>query len=72
VRTGRVRWQDEEFSIVELEVFDMLSRADTPCAILGAGLFTQRDFIIDFARNRLLVKVVMDEATVIGHADEKS
>jgi hypothetical protein len=29
--------------------------------ILGSGLFNQRDFIIDFVRNRLLVKASMDE-----------
>ena len=28
---------------------------------LSAGLFTQRNFIIDFTRNRLLVKAAMDE-----------
>jgi len=72
VMTGRIRWRDEEFTIVELEIFKMLSRDVTPCAILGAGLFTQRDFIIDFSRNRLLVKITMDEANVIGHPDEKS
>ena len=37
-----------------------------PCAILGAGLFTQRDFIIDFARSRLLVKIAMDETDALG------
>jgi predicted aspartyl protease len=60
--TGRVRWRDEEFTIADLEIFTTLMRCVTPCAILGAGLFTQRDFIIDFARSRLLVKVAMDEA----------
>ena len=69
VRTGRVRWQDEDFSIVELEIFEKLNRAATPCAILGAGLFTQRDFIIDFARTRLLVKAAMDEMDVTGTGD---
>jgi len=72
VMTGPIRWRDEEFTIVELEIFEMLGRGVTPCAILGAGLFTQRDFIIDFARNRLLVKIAMDEANVIGHPDDKS
>jgi hypothetical protein len=33
-----------------------------PAVILGAGLFTQRDFVIDFVRSRLLVNVAMDEA----------
>jgi predicted aspartyl protease len=61
--TGRVRWRDEEFTIADLEIFTTLIRCVTPCAILGAGLFTQRDFIIDFARSRLLVNVAMDEAS---------
>ena len=61
VTTGRIRWRDEEFTIVELEFITTLMRGVTPCAILGAGLFTQRDFIIDFTRSRLLVKGAMDE-----------
>jgi len=61
VTTGRIRWRDEEFTIVDLEFITTLMRGVTPCAILGAGLFTQRDFIIDFTRSRLLVKVAMDE-----------
>lgn len=61
VTTGRVRWRDEVFTIVELEFIKTLMRGVAPCAILGAGLFTQRDFIIDFTRSRLLVKVAMDE-----------
>ena len=61
VTTGRVRWRDEEFTIAELKIFESLRCDATPCAILGAGLFNQRDFIIDFTRGRLLVKVAMDE-----------
>lgn len=59
--TGGVRWRDEEFMIAELEIFTTLMHDAIPCAILGAGLFTQRDFIIDFTRNRLLVKTAMSE-----------
>jgi hypothetical protein len=62
VTTGDIRWRNEEFLVAELEIFTTLMRASTPCAILGAGLFTQRDFIIDFTRNRLLVKTAMHEA----------
>jgi len=61
VTTGRVRWRNEEFRIADPEVFTTLMGDDNPYAILGAGLFTQRDFIIDFQRNRLLVKFAMDE-----------
>ena len=31
-------------------------------------VFTQRDFIIDFVRSRLLVNVAMDEVDAIGSA----
>lgn len=61
VTTGRIRWRNEVFSIAELEIFTTLINGDSPCAILGAGLFIQRDFIIDFTRLRLLVKSAMDE-----------
>lgn len=61
ISTGNVRWHKEEFRIAELELFTSLMQGDTPYALLGAGLFLQRDFIIDFPRNRLLVKVSMDE-----------
>ncbi|MFQ5548833.1 MAG: hypothetical protein ACE5FV_11105, partial [Woeseia sp.] len=61
VRTARVRWRDEVFAIADLRIFATLRRGDSPLAILGSGLFNQRDFVIDFVRNRLLVKVAMDE-----------
>ena len=64
VKTGRVRWRDEEFSVADLEVFETLVNGDAPYAILGAGLFKRRDFIIDFARRRLLVKIAMHESDV--------
>jgi hypothetical protein len=64
--TGRVRWRNEEFAIAELEICKTLMQGQIPCAILGAGLFTQRDFIIDFARSRLLVKIAMDETDALG------
>lgn len=63
VTTGDIRWRNEEFLVAELAIFTTLMRGATPCAILGAGLFTQRDFIIDFARNRLLIKTAMREAS---------
>ena len=60
--TGNIRWQDEEFMMAELDIFKTLMHDETPCAILGAELFTQRDFIIDFAHSRLLVKTAMRES----------
>jgi len=61
VITGRIRWRNEKFLIADLEVFSVLMPGGRPAAILGAGFFTQRDFVIDFVRSRLLVKVAMDE-----------
>ena len=61
VTTAGIRWRNEDFSIADLEIFEVFTFGDSPAAILGAGLFTQRDFIIDFVRSRLLVKVAMDE-----------
>lgn len=66
VTTARIRWRNEVFLIADLEVFATLMMGDTPAAILGAGLFTQRDFVIDFVRSRLLVKVAMDEVDEPG------
>jgi len=66
VTTGGIRWRNEEFLVADLEIFTTLMHGATPCAILGSGLFTQRDFIIDFTRNRLLVKTAMHEAAVPG------
>ena len=61
VTTAGIRWRNEKFAIADLEIFETLMIADRPTAILGATLFTQRDFIIDFQRNRLLVNVDQQE-----------
>jgi len=61
VKTAGIRWRNEVFLIADLDVFAALQKSDSPFVILGAGLFNQRDFVIDFVRNRLLVKVAMEE-----------
>jgi len=61
VTTAGIRWRNESFAIADLEIFETLMIADRPTAILSAQLFTQRDFIIDFQRNRLLIKVGQQE-----------
>ena len=63
VATKDIRWREEVFSVADLEIFETMQFHDRPAAILGVGLFTQRDFVIDFARNRLLVRVGMDEVS---------
>ena len=64
VTTASIRWRNEVFSVADVEIFETLLLRYSPAAVLGAGLFTQRDFVIDFVRNRLLVKVAMDEVNV--------
>jgi len=61
VTTANIRWQNETFMVADLAIFATLQKDDSPFVILGSGLFNQRDFMIDFVRNRLLVKTSMDE-----------
>ncbi len=68
VTTAGIRWRNEAFAIADIEIFETFMLGDKPAAILGAGLFTQRDFVIDFVRSRLLVRVAMDEVNVPGNA----
>ena len=72
VTTGNISWRNELFAVAELEILATLTHDDAPCAILGSGLFNQRDFIIDFVRNRLLIKVAMDEVDVVHPTDVES
>jgi len=62
VTTANIRWRNEVFSIADIAILETLMLNGSPVVILGAGLFTQRDFVIDFARNRLLVNVTKEEA----------
>jgi hypothetical protein len=61
VRTADVGWRREVFLIADVEIFATLMHGDRPLAIIGAGVFIQRDFFIDFRRERLLVRVAMNE-----------
>lgn len=61
VTTGRVQWRNELFLIDDLAVLEILGYEDRALAIMGSGLFAQRDFVIDFARNRLLIRTSMSE-----------
>jgi len=66
IATGAARWRNEVFLISDLEVFETLGYGDRPLAVLGSGLFTQRDFVVDFVRNRLLIRVSMPESVTDG------
>lgn len=61
LRTGGVSWNDETLLIADLEIFETLASANEPLAILGSGLFTQRDFAIDLKNDRLFVRIAMRE-----------
>ena len=54
--TGPVEWREEVLTIADLGIFDTLGLGDRPAALLGAPLFAQRDFVIDLAGRRLLVR----------------
>jgi predicted aspartyl protease len=49
-------WRNRTFMVGEFPVFEALGLSRQPAAIAGTDLFGRRDFIIDFARQRLLVK----------------
>ena len=72
IKTANIRWRNEEFLIADLEIFATLQQSEDPFVLLGAGLFNQRDFVIDFVRNRLLVKVAMDEVDEVGAVDRSA
>ena len=56
LRINNSFWRNRVFLVGEFPVFAALGLDRRPAAIAGADLFGQRDFIIDFARQRLLVK----------------
>lgn len=57
VAAEAVRWRNATFSITDTRIFETLLHDASPLAIVGSRLFAERDFVIDFTRNRLLVKV---------------
>jgi len=65
LETGAARWRGEVFLIGDLEIFATLDYTDRPLAILGSGLFNQREFVIDFARRRLLIRTEMAEIETV-------
>ena len=56
VVTEDIQWRNRKFLIADFPVFDVLDLSGRPMAIVGTDLFGERDLIIDFANNRLLVK----------------
>jgi len=66
LRTGGLSWRNEVFLIADLEIFTTLDMVEHPAAVIGSGLLTQRDFILDLPRNRLLVRRSMAETDAAG------
>jgi predicted aspartyl protease len=56
LRINNSLWRKKIFLVGEFPVFEALGLSRRPAAIAGSDLFGSRDFIIDFARQRLLVK----------------
>ncbi|MDJ0794661.1 MAG: retropepsin-like aspartic protease [Woeseiaceae bacterium] len=56
VWVGNHVWHRRNFLVADFPVFEALSLHKRPAAIAGIDLFRDRDFIIDFAGGRLLVR----------------
>ena len=56
VRINNSIWRNRTFLVGEFSVFQTLGIDRQPAAIAGADLFGRREFIVDFTRQRLLVK----------------
>ncbi len=57
VKTARLRWANTKFLVADIHALEILQLDDRPIAIIGADFFNRRDFVIDFVRSRLLVKM---------------
>jgi len=54
--TGGKRWHRKNFLVADFPVFEALGLQNIPAAVAGTDLFGDRDFVIDFAGMRLLVR----------------
>ncbi len=57
VLMGNHRWYRRNFLVADFPVFEALDLHRRPAAIAGIDLFRDHDFIIDFAGERLLVRM---------------
>ena len=53
---GGQRWHSKDFLVADFPVFEALGLQRIPAAVAGTDLFGRRDFVIDFAGMRLLVR----------------
>ena len=56
ISTGGQRWHRKNFLVADFPVFEALGLQTKPAAVAGTDLFGDRDFVIDFAGMRLLVR----------------
>ena len=54
IETIQVR--NRTFFVSDFSIFEVLGLEDRPAAIVGPGLFKEREFVIDFERNRMLLR----------------
>jgi predicted aspartyl protease len=57
LKIGTKLWRNRVFLVGDFAIFDVLDIGRRPLAIAGTSFFKKRDFIIDFARMRLLVRI---------------
>ena len=56
LRVEQMYWRNRRFLVGDFPIFEALDLRGSPIAISGTSLFAERDFVIDFAGERLLVK----------------
>jgi predicted aspartyl protease len=55
LRIGNIYWRDRTFLVSDFPIFEALDLDDRLVAIIGPSLFSERDFVIDFERMRMLI-----------------
>jgi hypothetical protein len=56
LRVENLHWRNRTFFISGFSIFEVLDLENKPAAIVGPSFFKDRDFVIDFERNRLLIR----------------
>jgi len=55
LRIEDIYWRDRTFVISDFPIFEALDLENQLVAIIGPSLFNERDFVIDFERQRMLI-----------------
>ena len=56
LRITDLYWRNRTFLIADFPIFEILELDDRPISIVGAGLFSDHSIVVDFSRERLLVR----------------